>query len=167
MESNKIIIQSILADSADDCIATITNDQVKKTYMLPDFASYDEAYKLFSKLMEISQQESRYVRGIYLGDKLIGFINDPENTSTEIELGWVIHPDYQNKGYCTKAVKLAIAELFDKGYTSITAGAFPGNIASMRVMEKCGMHRIDKTERIEYRGETYNCIFYEKTKRRA
>ena len=162
-----ISLRPISDDSAEDCILILMDDQVKKTYMLPDFASKEEAHKLFARLQELSNNPDRFVRGIYFGDTMIGFINDPELSGSEVELGWVIHPDYQHKGYCTMAVKLAIKELFDKGFTRITAGAFSGNIASMRVMEKCGMQRIDKTEIIAYRGVDHTCIFYEITKRRA
>ncbi len=162
-----IELRSIAESSQSDCVAILTNEIVKKTYMLPDFSSYDEASKLFYRLRELSLCSDRYVRGIYYGDVLIGIINDTEINGTELELGWAIHPDYHRKGYCTHSVKLALKELFEKGFTRITAGAFSGNIPSIRVMEKCGMCLIEKTELISYRGKEHTCVFYEISKRRA
>ena len=135
------------------------DDTVKKTYMFPDLTE-ETARKLFDRMLEISHMDDRFIRGIYLQNELIGFINDPEITDDTIELGWVVHPDYHNRGYATEAVCLAIEELFSKGFQEITAGAFEENPASLRVMEKSGMHKIEKTEEIDYRGKVHHCIFY-------
>lgn len=135
------------------------DDTVKKTYMFPDLTE-ETARKLFDRMLEISHMDGRFIRGIYLQNELIGFINDPEITDDTIELGWVVHPDYHNRGYATEAVCLAIEELFSKGFQEITAGAFEENPASLRVMEKSGMHKIEKTEEIDYRGKVHHCIFY-------
>ena len=54
-----------------------------------------------------------------------------------------------------------IKELFAMGFTVVKAGAFEENPASMRVMEKSGMHRIQQEDTIEYRGKVHRCINYE------
>ena len=87
-------------------------------------------------------------------------INDVEIENGTIEVGYVVHPDYWGRGHATAALKLAIRELFAKGYREITAGAFHQNPASLRVMEKAGMTKIDKTDEIQYRGKTHRCIYY-------
>ncbi len=46
-------------------------------------------------------------------------------------------------------------------FTVVKTGAFTENIASIRVMEKCGMRRFDETEEIEYRGKNHTCVYYE------
>ena len=38
---------------------------------------------------------------------------------------------------------------------------FENNPASGRVMQKAGMHKIEKTEVIVYRNEEHQCVFYE------
>ncbi len=145
-------------DTAELC-NILLDDTVKQTYIVPDLTK-DAAQKMAEHIAGLSNTEDRYVRGIYRNDTLIGLINDVETIDATIELGWVIAPAHQNKGYATQAVCLAIKELFARGYREVLAGAFPQNAASMRVMEKAGMERIEKTEQIEYRGQTYNCIFY-------
>ena len=149
---------------SDQCrqavISILRNDQIKETYMVPDLPTEADADRLFETLKILSAQESRYVRGICYENTLVGFLNDTEVCASRIELGWVIHPKYHNHGFATAAVQLAVEELFHWGYTEVTAGAFDWNTPSIRVMEKCGMMRMDKTEAIEYRGKTHNCIFY-------
>lgn len=144
----------------DDLIRVLTDDRVKQTYMLPDFPAWEDAFKLFARLRDLSNDLDRFVRGVFLDDYLIGFLNDVQISDESIELGWALHPDYHNRGYATQAVKLAIGELFAKGFPSVTAGAFQENPASIRVMEKCGMERIAFTEEIEYRGKTHLCVYY-------
>lgn len=155
----RVTLQRFDKKDAPAAIKIFRDDTVKKTYMFPDLTE-ETALKLFDRMLEISRMEDRFIRGIYLQDELIGFINDPEIVGDSIELGWVVHPDYHNQGYATEAVRLAIEELFSRGYQEITAGAFVENPASLRVMEKSGMHKIEKTEEIEYRGKVHHCVFY-------
>ena len=136
------------------------NKEIKKTYMLPDFDSPAQAEALFQKMMNISRAEDRFEYGIYLDHTLIGFINDCEIKGTSIELGYVIAPAYQGQGFATEALGICIQELFAMGFAQVKAGFFEGNIASCRVMQKCGMHKIDFEEDIEYRGLLRHCIYY-------
>ncbi len=144
-----------------DMIAILKDDTVKKTYMIPDFADESEAVALFDKLMNRSLDGAHYVRGVFLNDKAIGFINDVAIDNGRVEIGYVIAPAHHNQGYCTEAVRAAIDDLFARGFDAVEAGAFPQNTASQRVMQKCGMTKIEKTERIAYRGRVYDCVFYE------
>lgn len=162
IQTQRLTLQPITDNDRAAILGILTNDVVKRTYMLPDFASEDEAKRLFVRLKELSFASSRYVRGIFLGSLLVGFINDVGIHGTSIELGWVLHPAYHNRGYATEAVGAAMDDLFARGYTRIDAGAFEENTASIRVMEKCGMERTDRSEEIHYRGKTHHCVYYTK-----
>ena len=159
----QITLGIMTAEDTQPVSRILLNDCVKKTYMVPDLTP-EEAEKMASRIIALSSDKGRYVRGVYREATLVGFLNDVGTEGSSIELGWALHPDYHNKGYCTAAVKAAITELFSMGYTEVNAGAFPENHASMRVMEKAGMERINKAEEIEYRGKVYNCIFYARRK---
>ncbi len=140
----------------------LTNETINQTYMLPDFARPEDAIPLFQRLCALSREENRFVRGIYARESLVGFLNDVEIQGGTIELGYVIHPDHWGKGYATAALTEAIRQLTELGYQEILAGAFEENPASLRVMEKAGMERLEKTEEIEYRGKIHRCIYYRK-----
>ena len=142
----------------------LTDKSVNRTYMLPDFEKQEDAIPLFERLAGLSEDKSRYVRCIDRNGVCIGFLNDVEIKDGKIELGYVIHPDSQGKGYMTRALDLAIAEVFRLGYAEVVCGAFAENPASSRVMEKCGMVRSDFTEVIPYRDEDHLCIYYHKEK---
>jgi RimJ/RimL family protein N-acetyltransferase len=78
--------------------------------------------------------------------------NDSGNTRNDddgdIEVGYVINSKYKNNGYCSEALKGLISYLFSKEVKAVTSGAFEGNNASFKVMEKAGMSKIDKVDRI-------------------
>ena len=77
-----------------------------------------------------------------------------------IELGYVIHPDFQGKGYMTNALRSAVDALFSMGYREIICGAFKENAASIRVMVKAGMHKLSRTDEVEYRDKRHQCVYY-------
>ena len=109
---------------------------------------------------EISNDKKRFVRCICCGDTAVGFLNDVEQKDGKVEIGYVIHPAHHNKGYMTRALKLAIVQLFSLGFQEVVCGAFEGNDASMRVMVKSGMHLIPYSDTIDYRGNVHKCIYY-------
>ncbi len=138
----------------------LTDQTVNKTYMLPDFAAKNDAIPLFKRLQALSDDENHFVRCISCDGAAVGFVNDVVIESGKIELGYVIHPKHHNKGHMTAALKLAIAALFALGYQEVVCGAFEGNDASLRVMQKSGMLPIPYSDTAEYRGKTHRCIYY-------
>ena len=78
-------------------------------------------------------------------EKLIGHVSliqtEPKQFRTW-EIGFIFHPDFQNKGYATEASRAVI----DYSFRELDAHRVVGycgvdNTASWRVLEKCGMRR--------------------------
>lgn len=161
IKTSRLILKSITIDDEKEMTEYLTDSMISLTYMLPDYKSDDEVLKLFNRFIELSINPKRFVYGIYLDDVLIGFVNDVANLAGEIELGYVIGPKYQNQGFATEVLKVLIAELFKMGYNKITTGAFEYNTASIRVMEKSGMRKVDFEEDIFYKGLNHHCVYYE------
>ena len=153
-------LRTIKPGDQQQMLELLTSHIVNQTYMLPDFDKPEDAIPLFNRLMTLSKDRARYVRCISKNEEAIGFLNDVEIKDGKIELGYVIHPAFHGQGYMTEALKLAIHELFALGYAEVVCGAFAENAASIRVMEKAGMQRIEFTEDIDYRGKTHLCIYY-------
>ena len=128
--------------------------------MIPDFSDKKQAEALFEKMKKYSKDDNHFVYGIYLNNVLIGFVNDCEIKDSMIEIGYVVAPKYQGKGFATEAVRCCIDELFRMGFAHIKAGYFEENLASSRVMEKCGMHKLDLEDDIEYKGVLHHCLYY-------
>ena len=61
---------------------------------------------------------------------------------TEADLGYTFDPAYGGRGYATEAVIAMVEHAFGRlGVRRVTAGCYAGNQASVRILEKAGMHR--------------------------
>ena len=161
---DKITLRPIRESDRAEMYAILTDAQIKKTYMLPDFENEEQVENLFRRFIQLSNQEDRFVRGMDANGKLVGFLNDVCSEDGKIELGYVVHPEFSGRGYCTEGLQAAMEILFAKGFREVVCGAFAHNKASLRVMEKAGMEKMEFTEPIEYRGAIYNCVYYNKRK---
>lgn len=160
IKTRRLEIKPYLDSDEFAMIALLTNQEIKKAFMIPDFQTEEDAKRMFQKLKAFSYSEEHYERGIYLEQAIIGFVNDVAIEDDVIELGYVIHPEHKNKGYASEMLASVIEDLFHKGFREVVAGAFEENTASFKVMEKCGMKRIQKEEDITYRGITHRCHYY-------
>jgi RimJ/RimL family protein N-acetyltransferase len=65
-----------------------------------------------------------------------------DGKEAQAEIGWVLSPAHQGRGFATEAVAELVRVCFDDlGLRRLTAIAFAGNPASLRVMEKAGMRQ--------------------------
>lgn len=102
-------------------------------------------------------------------DKMIGLLGhyriQPENHRAEI--GYMILPQYQGKGYVTEAIKAVMKYGFNQmNLHSIEAVIDPENIASERVLQKIGF--VKEAHIIEnelYDGKFWDTVIYSMLKR--
>ena len=160
LHTKRLILKPFCEGDEDAVLRIITDERVAKTFMVPEIRSAEEGRKVFAALLKLSNTEGRCLLGIFLEDTLLGFINDVDISGKSVELGWAVHPNFQGQGYATEAAEALINKLFCEGFEEIRAGAFEGNDASFRVMEKLGMRRTSFEESIDYRGEKHRCIYY-------
>lgn len=141
----------------------LMNEEITETFMVPAYPDVQQYTELARKLLRFSrpEDETHLEYGIFLNGALIGFVNDCGYDESSIEIGYVIHPEHQNRGYATEAVGAVIVELWDMGFRTVTAGFFEENIASRRVMEKCGMRLNGIWDYEEYRGIQHKCLYCE------
>lgn len=158
LQTERLVIKPYSDEDQAGMTLLLTDERIKETFMIPDFSTAWEAALMFEKLKRFSYSEEHYEKGIYINGGLIGFVNDVVIEGDAIEIGYVIHPDHQKKGYATEALSAVIDDLFSKGYREVRAAAFADNAASLRVMEKCGMRRTEETSSIFYHGSERRCV---------
>ena len=158
--TDRLVLKSIKEKDKEDFMRIANDSLVKKTYMLPDFSNEEEAQKFFERIRNFTLDFDRFVYGIYSKNKIIGFLNSVTRENSVIEIGYFISPKEWNKGYATEALKAAIQELFRIGFDGVFCGCFEDNLASRRVMQKCGMVRFEKEETITYRNKEHRCVYY-------
>ena len=158
--TKRLCLRAIEEKDQAEMLELFMNPVIAKTYLMPDFASKEDAIPLFERFRELSVSDDRFVYGICLNDKVIGWVNDVSAEGSVVELGYVIDPAHHNQGYATEMLQAAMVEVFASGYTVVKTGAFEDNTASIRVMEKNGMQRIEEEEYLEYRGKKHRCVYY-------
>lgn len=163
IRTERLTLKAYSYSDKDFLVELLRNKEISMTFMIPDYKTIKEYRELADKLILFSQYDDikHLEYGIYLNDILIGFINDCGYDDNTIEIGYVIDPQYKNRGYCTEAVKAILQYLKELGFKKVIAGYFIENVASKRVMEKCGMHHIDREDEEEYRGIIHKCNYCE------
>jgi RimJ/RimL family protein N-acetyltransferase len=77
--------------------------------------------------------------GALVGDFTLGLFSREHASG---ELGYIIHPDHQRRGYATEGGRAVLSIAFEElGMHRVVGRLEPRNIASGRVLEKLGMRR--------------------------
>ena len=147
------------SDTQSFWIELLTDVEVGKTYMVPDLPDKETKSEFFRRLQERSGRPENLLFAVAKEERLIGLIHKVAEEGDRIELGYAILPAEKNRGYASEALQAMIGALFAKGFRVVEAGAFAENAASQRVMEKCGMKRLEKTETVSYRGQDHLCVY--------
>lgn len=160
IQTKRLELKSITNEALASLVELLTDDVVKKTYMLPDFPDRATAEQLSRRLQSLSEGEKPIVLGIFLDGGLIGMLNETQRTDSCIEVGYALLPRFYNQGYASEALAAVFEPLHSLGFREVVAGAFEENKASIRVMVKSGMQKLDHTDEVEYRGKTHRCVYY-------
>lgn len=161
IKTARLTLRVIEEKDTEDLLAILQNKQVAETYMLPDLSEREAALKMARRCRLLSEDPDRFVLAVCLEDRLIGMVNEVDKTADTVELGYVIHPDFWNRGYATEMLKAVIPVLFARGFRTVRAGYFEENPASGRVMEKAGMRPVSRVDEVEYRGRVHRCLYFE------
>ena len=164
LETPRLTLRPFLESDYQKAVELFKDPKVYATYMLPDLKTEEESRKLFNYFQKASNDLNAFVYAVSYQNAFVGFINHVTKDEESIEVGYCIHPEYQNRGFATETLKAALEELFRIGYKLVKAGHFKENLASGKVMQKAGMKKVEKTEKIAYRGRDHEVVCYEITK---
>ena len=99
IQTQRLTLHVISEKDTEQLVQLLTNNEITKTFMVPDFKTTEQVTALAETFISFSQIEDveHLAYGIYADDRLIGFINDCGMENDTIEIGYVIHPDYQGR----------------------------------------------------------------------
>lgn len=137
IETNELMIRNFEPTDEQDLCEYMMQRVCAEFEAYPDFtpqkAKEEIACRCASdEFFAIELKEKRKVIGnIYLGKR----------DFNARELGYVLHEDYQGKGYGSAACAAMIPYVFQRGVHRIYAQCAPQNTASWRLLEKLGFTR--------------------------
>ena len=115
----------------EDITASEPDDDLKAAYseMLENCKAHPEQWEWYSL----------WVIELLDGSRIGGLCFKGLNPDGTAEIGYGISEEYQGAGYATEAVRTVSGWAFmNPSVSSLEAEADPENIASIRVLEKCG-----------------------------
>ena len=159
IKTERLVLDVLKDSDEEDVISILSNPTVKENYICYDL-DYEGYKKQFKQLKLNSKIKIHYARGIFLDGKLIGFINDARIKDDKIEIEMALKPEARGLGYGTEALTAVIDELFSKGYSTISTYCFKSNSTYANLLEKVGMKKLEREEKLTYRGNDVVCTFY-------
>ena len=165
IETERLIFRYLKDDDLESVFYNYANDdEVTKYLTWPTHKSlYDTKmiFEFWKKEDEIIKK-FHYFLELKNTHELIGSIALASIEKDVPEIGYVIGRKWWNKGIMTEACKKFLEVLFDSGFTRISIKADVENIASNRVIEKCGFKFIKKeTVDVPLKNKEILCNYYE------
>ncbi len=161
IETARLLLREVKESDALPLFYQINhNPNVLKTFLTsymddPSEASVDSLLQFQDKGNLI------YILELKQTHEVIGLLLEQGHTAETIELGYAIGESFWNQGYTTEAMKAVLQHLFQQDFKTVTAQCFVENIASEKVMIKCGMKRTSTSYELMWQNQSHLVIEYQ------
>jgi [ribosomal protein S5]-alanine N-acetyltransferase len=141
MTSNRLLFRQIVAADVADLFRNFSNPDLMRYYNQEPYTSIEQAEKLIPHF-DLGLREGRFIRWAFCRKEdnqflgTLGLFTNAQNPYSA-ELGYEIHPDFQNQGFVSEAVEhVTHFGLQTLHLRRIEARTMLSNAASGRVLEK-------------------------------
>ena len=151
LESDRLLLRHWKESDAEDLYYAASNPNIGLNAGWTPHKDINESLEI---IKTIFNSESVFAIEYKENKKVIGCIGYLTNNQShlknlkedEIEIGYWVSEDFWNKGICTEALKILIEFCFKiKNFRKIWGTFFVDNLASGKVMEKCGFQKTNET----------------------
>ena len=166
IETKRLILREFRYSDAESMMQNwVSDDEVQWMYGEPSYKTKEEVLSLLDEYVG-RNQSGYYFRWAVIekeSKECIGqvayFLVDSDNRFAEIE--YCIGTAFQGKGYATEATKAVTEYGFDRmGLNKVQICVRPSNIASGKVIEKCGFQKDGNLRQFFFRGGSYEDRMY-------
>ena len=165
LETKRLILRKLTLNDVEDIHGYMSKPEVTHYLTLERHQSPTDTLLFVKQMIDLYDAKGIKLWGIECkqNQKLIGTISlTPWQKRPIAGIGYLISPQYWNKGIATEAVKEIIKFAFEElGLQRIQAQCISQNIASAAVLEKVGMYYegIQKNK-IKLNGKSYDIKSY-------
>lgn len=141
IETERLLLREFNINDAQAMFNNWANDLEVTQYMTWNpHKDVNETKMIIRKWLAEYKKENTYRFAIVLkpSNELIGSIDVVDYVNGNPEIGYCLSRKHWNKGYMTEALNSFIDFLFKQGFKEIVIEAMVENLASNRVIEKCG-----------------------------
>ena len=149
IESERLLLRPWSIDDAPILYeGWANNEEITKYLTWNPHKSIEDSKFIINKWLEEYNEKDRINFAICLkdGNELIGSIDVVGYENNIPEIGYMLKKEYWNKGYMSEAVLRVIDFLYSLGYSKVHIAAQVENIASNKVIQKCGGKFIESKE---------------------
>lgn len=164
IKTKRLHIRPFTMDDAEDMHEIFSLTEVMQPVgMAPAHTSMEQTRKRLSGWISKEIHHAIALGGSE--EKVIGYIvvnpDSEENRDDTKELGFALHPDWQQHGYMTEAVEAVLEYLQQQGIRYVWACCFEQNLPSRALIERCGFSFLQKgTYKAEGEGVVYSSLEY-------
>lgn len=135
----------------------LNNKNITKWLFLPSEPYLeDDAKKWLDFCKESDEKKENYLFAIELDETFIGGVGLHKKMEHCFEVGYWIAEEYWGKGYATEALRMITdLGLNDLKIDRIQAYVFEGNMASEKILEKCGYECEGYHRKSHKKGDTF------------
>lgn len=149
LETKRLILRKLVAEDAAMIFENWASDpEVTEHLSWQAHKTVETTEKILAHWLQEYEKKSTYRWGMELKDsgELIGMIDVVRYVDGYPEVGYVSGKKFWGHGYMTEAFEAVIKELLEDGFKNVTIRAEDSNLASNRVIEKCGFHFVATSE---------------------
>ncbi len=143
LNTQRLTLRRLNQGDAQALFTLCTDEDILKYLAgISPYTDISMAYSYLEKLEQKYKTNNYFDWAICLkdSDMMIGRITSyaVDEDKRMIDIAWQMNKEYRSKGYMTEAVKEVIKQLSKLGFERIEAFADVDNIASNKVIKKCG-----------------------------
>lgn len=167
IETERLLLRHFVIEDAERMFNNWANDPEVTKYMTWNpHENVEQTKSILNIWLEEYKKPNCYRFCIVLKENsdLIGSIDVVDYVDGCPEIGYCLSRKYWNNGYMTEAVKAFIDYLFNVGFEKLVIEANVNNIASNKVILKCGFkftHQEAKEHCSIFKPEPIVCNWYE------
>lgn len=167
IETKRLILRNFRLEDAQSMFESYCHDEEVTRYLTWD--PHQNVQETITRLMQvqlpaIEKDAADFAITLKGSDNVVGSIGTVNDYISEgyAEIGYVIARKYWNQGYMSEALEAIIQFLFTHTTTpKIRAIHDIDNLASGKVMQKCGMHYVKDIKKKINQDELKTCACYE------
>ncbi len=165
LHTQRLRLASVTKDHMHDLFEILGDEESMKYYDIFPYKEPEGVLEIID-LYKTRVEEGNGMRwGIFLENKLIGTcgFNGYKSKRTGV-IGYDINRKYWGNGYASEAVKAVVEQGYDYlDIHRIAAHVMPGNVASEKVLQKCGFQKEGYLRDASfYKGKYQDQILYAK-----
>jgi RimJ/RimL family protein N-acetyltransferase len=144
IETERLVIRPYIEDDLDGLYALQSDPEVVR-YLYEEPRTRPETRESLQRKMQSAvEQEGDWLSaavtldGAFVGDAAFHWVSEKHKTA---EVGYMIDPRYQGRGFATEATRPFVDWAFAQGFHRVLGRIEARNVASGRVLEKLGMRQ--------------------------